>query len=108
MAAYDSLHSLLDYECLLFTVTNAERWIPCEWILLNVLTCPPIITSGEPNRDHRLEQLVVILLYSLQRKCMIESRCLANGLPLVLCYSGFHAVLTKPLPRNGHIRCSIF
>jgi hypothetical protein len=30
-----------------------------------------------------------------------------NGLPLVSCYSGFQAVLTEPLPSNGHIRHNI-
>jgi hypothetical protein len=47
------------------TVTNAERKIPSEWILLSVLTCPPFVTSEEPNRDHHLERLLLLLLLLL-------------------------------------------
>jgi hypothetical protein len=75
------------------------------------------ITSREPNIGPHLEELVVIfrchgnvcfgLLYPLQRKRVLASRCLENGLPLVRCYSSFQAVFTEPLPSNGHIRHNI-
>jgi hypothetical protein len=64
------------------------------------------ITSRELNRDHHLEQFVVMLL--LSQECVF-------GKPLpskwtyasVRCYSGFQAVFTEPLPNNGHIHHNI-
>jgi hypothetical protein len=43
----------------------------------------------------------------LKGKRVLAGRCLANGHPLVRCYSGFQAVFTEPLPSNGHIRHNI-
>jgi hypothetical protein len=83
------------------------------------------MSSGEPNRDHHLEQLVVIL--SVVTGTSLPNRCLGSGLvrairysgnvvikpllnsghPVWLHYSGFQAVPTEPLPSNGHIRHSI-
>jgi hypothetical protein len=51
------------------TVTNAERRIPTKRTLLSILTCPPFRTSGEPKRDHHLEQFVVILCCPLPQEC---------------------------------------
>jgi hypothetical protein len=39
---------------------------------------------------------------------MLVSHCLANGLPLVHCYSGFRAVYIELLPSYGHICHNIF
>jgi hypothetical protein len=71
------------------------------------------ITWGEQTWDHRLEQWIAILhcngnvcfvlLYLLQRKCVLASRCLANGLQLVRCYFCFQEVFTEPLPSSVHI-----
>jgi hypothetical protein len=47
-------------------------------------------------------------VYSLQRKRVFGEQLASNGLSLWLHYSGFQAVLTEPLPSNGHIRHSIF
>jgi hypothetical protein len=68
----------------------------------NVLTCPPFINSEEPNRDHHLEQLVVILS---------GVRCHGNLLTELLpskwnsasrrCSSGFQTVFTELLLNNG-------
>jgi hypothetical protein len=94
----------------------------------------PLITSGEPNRGHHLEQLVVILpvsrecvfvnircrgnlcqslatlwplpAYPLQRESVFIEPLLSNWPPfwLRLHYSGFQTELTDPLPSNGHVR----
>jgi hypothetical protein len=40
---------------------NEEWRLTNERTLPSVLTCSPFITSGEPNRHHHVEQLVVIL-----------------------------------------------
>jgi hypothetical protein len=61
MTVYDSLHSLLDCECVLFhhvecRMSNEERRLTYERILMRSLTCPLFIASGEPNRNHHLEQ----------------------------------------------------
>jgi hypothetical protein len=89
--------------------TTTVLWTNSDWLLLSVLTWPLFITSGEPNRDHLIKQLVAILLlfvfcpllqnvfyeplssnglfrlsgvmaHSLSRKRVLMSRCLANGL----------------------------
>jgi hypothetical protein len=39
---------------------------------------------------------------------VITEPLLSNGRPLWLHYSGFQAVLTEPLPSNGHIRHNTF
>jgi hypothetical protein len=76
MAAQDLLHFLLDYECLLF---HCDEWwtknqcslflLRLPWIatVLEMLSLAfsrvlPFMTSGEPNRDHHLEQLSFCLL----------------------------------------------
>jgi hypothetical protein len=102
------------------------------WAFLRVL---PFRTSGEPNRGHPLEQLVVILslsrecvfvsircrenvcqsvatlwplpAYPLRRESVLTEALFRNGRPLWLHYSGFHAMLTEPLPSNVHIRHNI-
>jgi hypothetical protein len=48
-----------------------------------------------------------ILVYTLQRKRGLRTRRLANVLPLVLCYSCFHAMFNEPLLSNGHINRNI-
>jgi hypothetical protein len=53
------------------TVTNDERRITPEWILLSVLTCAPFITSGESNRDHLVLQFICYSFFN--RYC--GSRC---------------------------------
>jgi hypothetical protein len=96
MTVYCSLHSLLNYECLLF---HSDEWrtknsFRLNWThlrtnsnsaltLLSVLTCPPFYNFGELNRDHHLEQFVVIM--SVVTGTCLPNRCLANG--LVRCYS---------------------
>jgi hypothetical protein len=66
------------------------------------------MTSGEPNRDHHLEQLVVIL--SVVRS---HGNVLTEPLPIkwtsvsVRYYSCYQAVFTEPLPSNGYIRHNI-
>jgi hypothetical protein len=83
MAAYDSLHSLLDYECLLF---HCDKWRTKHLLLMNSAERSHVstfITTWGPNRDHRLEQLVVIFPLPRER-------------------------VTEPLPSNGHIRHNMF
>jgi hypothetical protein len=38
---------------------------------------------------------------------VISESVISNGRPLWFHYSGFQAVLTEPLPSNGHIRHSL-
>jgi hypothetical protein len=94
------------------------------------------ITSGEPNRSHQLEQLVVIHQLSLEcvfvntRYCgnVCQSVATLWSLPAyplhresqfteplpskwtsdsLCCYSGFQVVSTESLSSNGHIRFNI-
>jgi hypothetical protein len=44
----------------------------------------------------------------LTRELALASRWLAMGFSLWLHYSSFQAVLTEPLPSNGHIRHTMF
>jgi hypothetical protein len=98
------------------TVTNDERRIPSDWAewrmtthlwtnsFQSVLTCPSFITSGEPNRDHHVKELVAILSVVL-----CHGNMLTEPLPsrwtaaYVRCYSGSQAVFTEPLHSDGHI-----
>jgi hypothetical protein len=114
-------HSILTLLFLLFSLLY--------WAFSRVL---PFITSREPNRDHHLQHLVVILsltrewifvnircrgkvcqsvatlwllpAYPLQRESVFTEPLLKSGRPLWLHYSGFQPVLTEPLSSNGHIR----
>jgi hypothetical protein len=70
------LHSLLDYECLLFHCDECRTW---NHLRLNSL---------EPNIDHHLEHFVCYCVYSLQWErglIFVASRCLAID------HSGFQA-----------------
>jgi hypothetical protein len=46
-------------------------------------------------------------VYTLQRERELGEPLANNGLPFWFHYSGFQAVLTEPLLRNGHIRHNI-
>jgi hypothetical protein len=87
MAACDSLHSLLDYERLLFHCDwlgsglrighfFCFRWLTLHSWALNSLTNAEcritnelaFITRGEPKRDHYVQQCVYYCVYSLPRE----------------------------------------
>jgi hypothetical protein len=55
VTVYDSLHSLLDHESLLNRCDEWRTTNHCSHIELSFKT------SGEPNRGHHLEEIVVIL-----------------------------------------------
>jgi hypothetical protein len=72
MAAWGSLHSLLDYECLLF---YCDEWRAKNHLRLNdstffrigpLMNALSFITRGEPTRDHYLQQFFCNCVYSLQ------------------------------------------
>jgi hypothetical protein len=134
----NSLHFLLHYECLLFRL---DEWRTDKWrmtsrlrtnstsslfalTLLSFLTCSPFYNLGDTNRNHHLEQLLLILSSwkpCLSNRCLsidsfVAIRCsrnvitkpfLSNWFPLWLHSSGFQAVFTEPLPSNCHIRHDI-
>jgi hypothetical protein len=86
---------------------------------------PSLLSLREPNRDHHLKPLVVIL--SVVTEICLPNRWLAMDLFVAICwsrnvitqpllstgrsyrlhYSGFQAVLTAPLLSKGHIRHNI-
>jgi hypothetical protein len=70
-------------------------------ILCWAFSCVSLFNFVRTEYRHRLEHLVVIPLYPLQRKRVLASRYLANWLPFVRCYSGFQAVFTEPLPSSS-------
>jgi hypothetical protein len=121
---YDSPQSMTKTRSIHYWITNVFYCDVWRTTIHCSLTELPFITSGESNRDHTLQQLVVILLLSRQRvfgelltsngrvRCrgnVLQNRCLSNGLPAsVRCYSGFQAVFTEPLPSNGQNRHSIY
>jgi hypothetical protein len=70
------------------------------------------ITSRGPNSGHDLEQLIVILIVTGMFLLIFVAAEMRSSEPFpnkwtsasVRCYSAFQAVLTEPLPSNGHIR----
>jgi hypothetical protein len=46
-------------------------------------------------------------VYSLQREHLFGEPLASNGLPLLLHYSVFQALLSEPLPSSGHIRHNV-
>jgi hypothetical protein len=104
LALLYSLNSLLDYECLLFCVTNDEQRIP---LLLN---SPGLnYLPGEPNLDDHLQQFVhysvIICVLSVGTKSVWRpatqqrrSHCWLRNLD---------NVFSEPLSNNGHIRHNI-
>jgi hypothetical protein len=81
MAAYDSLHSLIDHECLLFRCDEWRRKNPSWMNSTERSHVSTLYNFGRINRDHHPEQLVVIL--PLQRGRVLPNRCLVNRLPLL-------------------------
>jgi hypothetical protein len=116
VTAYGSLHSLLDYECLLFhcdwlgsdlRITNEEWGLTYErtysWTLESV-TCPPFITRGEPNRDYHSWQFVYYFgVYPLLRNvCQSHNNVLISTSVFVAMDTRF----VEPFSRNGLLRLS--
>jgi hypothetical protein len=135
VTAQDSLHSLLDYECLPFCMTDlvliyepvtssasvvhwlthqAEHWILSQmlndWILpnwtLETIMCPRYNFKVN-NIDHHLEQFLVITCFAIVIKCAYRLA--------IQQWRSFHCWLhnlrnefTETLCSNGHICHSIY
>jgi hypothetical protein len=99
MAAYDSLHSLLDYECPLFILWR----IPYNWILLNWTnfqarspspTFPTLLCFIRCHGNMCLASrwlLMDFLVCLLLREGAFGEPLASNGLPLLFHYSDFQA-----------------
>jgi hypothetical protein len=81
MAAYDSLYSLVDYECLLF---HRDKWQMKNLSRMNSAehSHMSFITSGEPNRDHHTKQFMFWSDVSVAAETHAS-----NSLPSFCCYS---------------------
>jgi hypothetical protein len=107
MAVYDSLHSLLDHECLLFCCDEWRMKYHCSLNHWTLLRMPNDWTlTNWPEYRSPPWTVRVILSFHCHETCL-PNRWLAMIFLLWLHYSGFQAVLTKPLPSNGHIRYNI-
>jgi hypothetical protein len=67
--------------------------------VLEFMNALSFITSGEPNIDHHLEQLVILL--SLSRECVFGEPFPGKWTSAsVRCYSGSQTVITEALPNK--------
>jgi hypothetical protein len=114
MTVYDSLHSLLDYECLLFhwSIRTEEALLTlpapyefCSHYAAHSHVFLPFITSVEPNRGHP-PRTVVILLPLVFVFCPKRSNLLPSNVGATVGLRNLENVFTEALPSNRLFRLS--